>query len=371
VIGNPSAEEHAVQGTGAVQADRYAPVRLFLAGALRTSIALLVALGATVLTVHLAHGNVALALTSLWQGAFGNSYSVGTTLIKTIPLLLTGLGVGIAFRAQMFNIGGEGQFLVGGLLASCIALNIPETRHLSAPALLTLMMIGGCAAGALWAGICAVLKTTRGVPEVISTIMLNFVAAELLSFLVNGPMERLDHSQPATDALQDAATLPIIWSGTPLHAGLIIAIAAAVVVWILINRTVLGFAIDIVGSNPIAARTAGYSVGKTLICAMLWSGALCGLAGAVELSGVVGFIPEGYSPGYGYTAIAVALLGRLNVFGIVLSALLFGALSAGSENMERTAGIGHELGYVIQAVALIVLLAGQWDGWRHLVIRRR
>jgi general nucleoside transport system permease protein len=345
-------------------------VRQLLASSFRTFVALLVALAATIVTIRCAHGNVGLALTSLWQGAFGGSYAIGATLIKAIPLVLTGLGVGIAFRAQMFNIGGEGQFLVGGLLASFIALNLPFTRHLPAPILILLMMVGGATAGALWAGLAATLKITRRVPEVISTIMLNFVAVELLSFLVNGPMERLDHSQPATDALPDAASLPIIWSGTPLHAGLIIAVAAAVVVWILINRTVLGFSIDIVGANPVAARTAGYSVARTLLCAMLWSGALCGLAGAVELSGVVGFIPEGYSPGYGYTAIAVALLGRLNVVGIVLSALLFGALSAGSDNMERTAGIGHELGYVIQAVALLVLLASQWDGWRQVVMKR-
>jgi len=349
------------------------PARGWLFSALvtlaRTLVALLVALAATVVTIRLAHGDVRLALVSLWQGAFGGNYAIGTTLIKTIPLLLTGLGVAIAFRAQMFNIGGEGQFLVGGLLASFVALNIPATQHLTSPILITLMMLVGVLAGATWAGMAAVLKVSRGVPEVISTIMLNFVAVEVLSYLVNGPMERLDHSQPATDALPDSASLPILWSGTPLHAGLIIALAAAAIVWVMMNRTVLGFSIDIVGANPITARIAGYSVSRTIIVAMLWSGALCGLAGAVELSGVVGFIPEGYSPGYGYTAIAVALLGRLSVVGVVFSALLFGALSAGSDNMERTAGIGHELGYVIQAVALLVLLASQWNGWSRVVRR--
>ena len=369
MIGDPPAEKSASPSDA--EGASSSSVRSILSGAARTAIALLVALAATVLTIRLAHGNVELALTALWQGAFGGGYAIGTTLIKTIPLLLAGLGVALAFRAQMFNIGGEGQFLVGGLLASFIALNLPATRSLSPVPLISLMMLGGIAAGALWAGIAAVLKVTRRVPEVISTIMLNFVAAELLSFLVNGPMERLDRSQPATDALPDSASLPIIWTGTPLHAGLIIAIVAAVVVWVLINRTLLGFSIDIVGANPVAARLAGYSVPKTVLVTMLWSGGLCGLAGAIELSGVVGFIPEGYSPGYGYTAVAVALLGRLDVFGVVLAALLFGALSAGSDNMERTAGIGHELGYVIQAVALLVLLASQWDGWKQVVTRGR
>ena len=336
----------------------------------RAVAAVVVALLVTIATIRLAHGDVRLALTALWQGAFGGGYAIGTTLVKTIPLLLTGLGVGIAFRARMFNIGGEGQFQIGALAASFIALNVPATRNLPGAATIALMMIAGALGGGAWAAISGVLKTARRVPEVISTIMLNFVAMEILSYLVNGPMERLDHSQPATDALPDAATLPIVWSGTPLHAGMILAAIVAAIVWVMINRTVLGFAIDFVGANPIAARVAGYSVPRTLISAMLWSGALCGLAGAIELSGVVGFIPEGWSPGYGYTAIAVALLGRLSVPGIAVSALLFGALSAGADNMERTAGIGHELGYVIQAVILLVLLASQWEGWGG-VFRRR
>jgi simple sugar transport system permease protein len=232
------------------------------------------------------------------------------------------------------------------------------------------MLIGGAVAGALWAGLAAVLKVWRGVPEVISTIMLNYVATELMSYLVNGPMQRADHSQPATDMLPDSASLPIIWQGTPAHAGLIVALAACAVVWLLMNRTPTGFAIDAVGANPIAARVAGYSVPRTLVVAMLWSGGLCGLAGATMLSGYLGFIPEGYTPGYGFTAIAVALLGRLNVVGIVLAALLFGALTAGAGNMERSAGIGHELGQVIQAVILLVLLISQWDGWSKLLLRR-
>ncbi len=332
-------------------------------------IAVVIALGATVAIIYLTHGDVHLALSSLISGAFGSPYSIGNTLVKTTPLLLTGLGVAIAFRAQMFNIGGEGQFLVGGLLASYVAVNISATSHLAAPLLIPLMMLAGAVAGALWAGIAGWLKTARNVPEVISTIMLNFVAIELLSYLVNGPMQRADKSQPATDALGDNATLPIIWHGTSVHAGLILALVSAVVVWVLISRTVLGFAIDVVGDNPVAARLAGYSVPKTILSAMLWSGALCGLAGAVELSGVVGFLPEGYSPGYGYTAVAVALLGRLNVAGIALAALLFGALSAGGDNMERMAGIGHELGFVIQAVVLLVLLASQWDGWGKFAMK--
>jgi ABC-type uncharacterized transport system permease subunit len=200
--------------------------------------------------------------------------------------------------------------------------------------------------------------------------MLNYVATELMSYLVNGPMQRADHSQPATDSLPDAATLPIIWHNTPVHAGLIVAIVAALAVWLLLNRSVTGFAIDVVGANPVAAKVAGYSVPHTIVTAMLWSGALCGLAGATMLSGYLGFIPEGYTPGYGFTAIAVALLGGLNVIGVVFASILFGALTAGAGNMERSAGIGHELGQVIQAVILLVLLISQWNGWSKLLRKR-
>ncbi|HEX5322630.1 MAG TPA: hypothetical protein VFW40_02510, partial [Capsulimonadaceae bacterium] len=186
-----------------------------------------------------------------------------------------------------------------------------------------------------------------------------------LSYLVNGPMERPDHSQPATEPLGATATLPLFSQQSPLHAGFVIALVAALVIWLLFSATRTGFGVKVVGENPDAARLAGIPVERTLLVAMLWSGALCGLAGAAELSGVVGFIPEGYSPGYGYQAIAVALLGRLNPIGIVLSALFFGALLAGSENMERSAGIDHNVGYVIQAVSLLVLLGAQWVRWEQ------
>lgn len=334
-----------------------------LQGVARAALAIVVAAVVTTVVIALARGNISLAFLALWQGAFGSPYALGTTLVRATPLFLTGLGVAIAFKARMWNIGGEGQFLVGALLASFFAVNCPATRSLPASALLPAMMVAGCAAGAGWAFLAGWLKTARNVPEVISTIMLNFVAVELVSYLVNGPMERPDHSQPATEPIGNAATLPIIWQETPLHAGFALALAAAVVVGILMTATRAGFAVKVVGANADAARVAGIRVERTLLVAMLWSGALCGLAGAVELSGVVGFIPEGYSPGYGYQAIAVALLGRLEPAGVVLSALFFGALSAGSDNMERMAGIDHNVGYVIQAVSLLVLLGAQWVRW--------
>jgi simple sugar transport system permease protein len=225
--------------------------------------------------------------------------------------------------------------------------------------LLPVLLLGGAAAGALWGGLAGWMRVWRGVPEVISTIMLNFVAADLLSYVLHGALQQKGaDSLPGYAApLPPAATLPIIVAGTPLHAGFLVALAVLGLVVVLLERTPTGFAIRAVGANPDAARASGIRVERTQMLAMLWSGALCGLAGAVELSGVVGTLFGEYQSGYGFTAVAVALLGRLNPWGIVLSALFFGALTAGSQTMESQAGISHNLVYVIQAIALLVLLA--------------
>lgn len=332
---------------------------------IRTVAALITALALTILVIRLAHGDPVVALQALWSGAFGSVYAVGNTLNKVTPLLLTGLGVAIAFRAQLWNIGGEGQFLVGTVAAS--AIGAYGLKNLPAPLLIPLLLVGGAAAGAIWSGMAGWMRVKRGVPEVISTIMLNFVAAELISYLVGnyGPMQEADKSQPASEALSPNATLPIILNGTALHAGFLIALAAVVVVAIFLYATRAGFALRTVGANIDAARVAGIDVERTQIATMLWSGALCGLAGAVELSGLIGTVYQNYDPGYGFTAVAVALLGRLSPYGIVGSAVFFGALAAGSGSMERSAGISSVVVYVVQAVALLVLLAFQWIRWRR------
>jgi ABC-type uncharacterized transport system permease subunit len=350
----------------------------FASTCIRTIAAIALTAVIAVFLIKAIGGNVGLALSSLWDGAFGNAYKLGNTFVAATPLLLTGLGVSIAFRSRMWNIGGEGQFLVGCLASSAVAVNCPLTAHLPELSLLLVMLIVSGFAGAGWAAIAAVLKTGRDVPEVISTIMLNFVAIYLLSYLVTGPMERPDHAQPATAMLENNATLPLlsqmfpsVLAPSPLHFGFVIALVMIAVVYVLLNQTATGFVMKLVGANPDAARLAGVSVNRTFIVAMIWSGALCGLAGGIELSGRVGFIPLGYSPGYGYEAIAVALLGRLSPVGVFFTAVFIGALTVGCNNMERTAGIAHEMGLMIQAVALLALLSTQWSGWSAFSIRRR
>lgn len=331
----------------------------FLITAARVVAAAIVALLLIVLIILVVHGNARDAFEALISGAFGNDYAWANTINETIPLLLTGLGVAIAFRARMWNIGGQGQFVVGALAASYVAVTCPATRNLPAFALIPLMMLGGAAAGAGWAGIAAALKIVRNVPEVISTIMLNFIGLQLLSYLAAGPLARQDGSNlPYTELLGKSSTLPTPDSGplAHIHVGIYIAAGVVVLVWLLLERTALGFSIKSVGASAEAARLAGHPVEKTVAAAMFWSGGLCGLAGAIELSGLLGYLANDYKPDYGFTAVAVALLGRLSVPGIVLSALLFGALSVGSANMERDAHIAHQVGFVVQAVLLLTLL---------------
>ena len=305
--------------------------------------------------------HVGIALKALWQGAFGTPYDIGNTLNKTTPLILTGLGVAVAFRGRMWNIGGEGQFVLGAI-AAC-AVGAYRLQHLSPAVLIPLMLIVGAVAGGLWSTLAGLMRTKRNVPEVISTIMLNFVAFEVLSYLLHGPMQESTKAQPASETLPDAAALPVIVHGTTLHAGLWIALLAAVIVQIFLYQTRTGYALRVTGSNADAARAAGIDVDRILLTAMLWCGALCGLGGAVEYSGVLGTLYESYAPGYGFTAIAVALLGRLHPLGIIAAALFFGALTSGCGSMERVAGVSFALSYVIQAVTLLVLLGFQRVNW--------
>ena len=296
------------------------------------------------------------AVAALYSGAFGSPYDIGNTVNKTTPLLLTGLGVALAFRARLWNIGGEGQFLAGALAAS--ATGAYGLKHLPGGILVPLTLMSGFAAGAAWAAIPALLKVWRSVPEVISTIMFNFLALNLLSYLVHGPLQEASRAQPATEALPLAAQLPIIWPHTTMHQGIVVAIAAAFAVGVYLFATPGGFNLRFVGANPAAARFAGVNVRRTTFSVLLLSGALCGLAGSVELSGLVGTVYETYAPGYGFAAVAVALVGRLHPIGVMFAALFFGALAAGAGAMERC-GVSPAVSYVIQGLTLFVLLLFQ------------
>ncbi len=312
------------------------------------------------------------SLAALWTGAFGDAqsghwYAISETLVKTTPLLLTGLGVVVAWRAGMFSIGGEGQLMVGASAAALVARLLP---NLPGPLLTVLMLAAGVGMGAVWGGIAGWLRVRRNVQEVISTIMLNYIALYLLGWLLDGPLQerahRLAQSEPLPDAALFARILPPSLANgmvTRLHSGVLLALFVTVSVTVYLFRTSNGFALRVVGQNAEAARTARLPVDKLRIQAMLISGGLCGLAGVVEMLGVSGRLYANFSPGWGYTAIPVALLGGLSPGGTLLSALFFGALSAGSSNLSRFSGVSTVLIYIVQAAAALAIVGTR--AWRN------
>ena len=319
------------------------------------------------LVVRLAGASPVAVAKALWAGAVGSRYNVAETLIQTVPLLLTGLGVALSFRCRLFNIGAEGQFLVGAVAATWVGtMKLPAATHLVA------VLLAGAVAGALWSGVAGVLKLYRGVQEVLSTLLLNFVALQGVAWMVRGPLQEAALRYPQSDKIAVPARLLLLQPatadlpGTRLHAGVFLAALLVLVVWFYLSRTAGGFALRAVGAGAPAAEAAGIPVGRTTMTAFLLSGALSGLAGAVQIAGVTYFLADRYSPGYGYTAIAVALLANLSPVGLVPSALFFGALTAGATNLQG-AGVSSVFIQVMQAVTLFALLgyARARERWRN------
>jgi len=291
------------------------------------------------------------ALAALVAGAAGDRFALADTFVKTCPLVLTGLAVAIAFRSGVWNIGAEGQLLVGALAATAIANALGGRLPGGA---LAMTLAGGIAAGAVWAGIAAALRVRRNVSEVIATIMLNFVAARLVGFAVHGPLMESAARYPQSDPLPAAARLPML--GDTLHAGIAIAFALVPATWFVLHRTTLGLRWRATGDNAEAARIGGLHPDAATLSAMLASGGLAGLAGAIEVTGVTGRLFEQFSGGQGYTAIAVALLARLHPAGVAGAALFFGALAAGSGSMQRSAGVSAVFVAIVQATVIFGLL---------------
>ena len=308
------------------------------ASATTSLVAIILVMGCIAALLAASGLGVSAAFVALGRGAFGSWYAFGSgTLVRASPLILTGLAVAVAFRGGVFNIGAEGQFLIGAAAATAIAL---AGRSLSGFVLLPAVLCGGAVAGASWAGIAALLRQRFRVLEVISTIMLNFVAAYVVSYLVRGPLQEPTRVNPQTETIVAAARLPRLGAGTRLHVGFVIAVAACVIAWWMLRSTAAGFRLRVTGANPHAARSAGMiAVERVSTNAFLLSGALAGLAGAIEVAGVTYVLYEDISPGYGYTAIAVALLARLDAAGIIGTGIVFGALEAGATAMQRDAGV--------------------------------
>jgi simple sugar transport system permease protein len=303
---------------------------------------------------------VGAGLHALWFGSVGTWYAfTSSTLVRAIPLMLTGGAVAVAFRAGVFNIGAEGQLLAGAAAATAIALSVP--LH-GAPAGLTIVvaLLAAAAAGAAWAGVAAILRVRFGVLEVIGTIMLNFVALHAVSYLVRGPLQEPTRIYPQSTTIADALHLPRVPGAGRLHVGLFLAVLLTVGAGWIIRRTAAGFRLIAVGESPAAAASAGrIDVRAVTTRAFMASGALAGLAGGVELTGITFALYENISPGYGYTAIAVALLARLDPWRVLLTSVLFGALEAGAGAMQRDAGVPSSLVSVIEALLILAIIAAQ------------
>ena len=321
--------------------------------------ALALAFGLAVLAAGLqaAGYDAGAALTAMWRGAAGSWYALtSATLVRAIPLILVGLGIAVAFRAGAFNIGAEGQFYAGAIAATWVGLHVAGWPP---PAAIALVLATATLAGAAWVVVPVWLKLRFDVLEVISTLLLSFVAESLVSLMVQGPLQEAQHIYPQSDPIAAAARLPLL-PGTRLHAGLALAVVAAVALWYLFGRTLWGFRLKAVGAGPRAAEISGrIDARRTAAVALLGSGALAGLAGGVEVSGVSYALFQNLSPGYGFTAIAVALLARLHPLGVLATGLLFGALEAGAGAMQRDADVPAVAVYVVEAVVIIVVLLAE------------
>ena len=319
--------------------------------------ALLAGLIVLALGLELAGYDSGAALGALWSGAFGSWYALtSATLVRAVPLILIGLGLALAFRGGAFNIGAEGQFYAGAIAATWIGLSV---GHLPSPLAVAAVLSGAVLAGALWVAIPVLLRVRYGVLEVISTLLLNFVAEALTSLLVQGPLQESQHIYPQSDPIAESARLPLL-AGTRLHAGFALALAGALLLHWVFSRTLWGFRLRAVGLGPRAAEIAGRIDSRWITAlALALSGAIAGLAGGVEVSGVSYALFQNLSPGYGFTGIAVALLGRLHPFGVVLAGLLFGALEAGAGAMQREADVPAVAVYLVEAVVIIVVLLAE------------
>ncbi len=319
-------------------------------------LAILVAVGISSFLIMAAGTGVWDAYKALIQGAIGSRRSILESLVQATPLILTGLAAAVAFRAKIWNIGGEGQFFAGAMGAWWIADAVGNTlpRFLMLP----LIVLFGAIAGAFWGGIAGFLRARYGTNEIIVTVMMNFIILLILSWLLGGPWRSPDTFYFQTEKMPESSWLPRFLADSRLHWGFGIAIIAAIAVYILIWKTPLGFEIRGLGINAVAARFKGISVARTIIVVMLISGALAGIAGAGEVGGIHHRLQLDISIGYGFTGIIIALIGRLHPAGVVAAAIAFGALINGATFMQITTGTPSALVDVIQGLVLITVLIG-------------
>ena len=341
------------------------PVKRLLRSALDAMlIPILAILTAVVLggiIIALVRGNPLLAYYGLISGSFGSAKALSETAVWATPYIFGGLAVALAFKGGLFNIGAEGQLALGATFSALIGYALPLWLGVDIPAIihLPLAIIVGMAAGMLWAAIVGFLKAYTGGHEVINSIMMNYIALNTISFLLNGPMKDRNPNNviARTPLIADGARMPAIFDGLRIHWGFVFALLVAYLVWWMLNKTTLGFEIRTVGANPDAAKYAGINVKRTIILTMALSGMLAGLAGAIEVTGLNYRHELGFSIGYGFDAIAIALLGRSHPLGVVLASILFAAMRNGATRMQFLTQMPVDLISMLQALILLFVAA--------------
>ncbi len=345
---------HAVGPLPAIAPPQAAPLLAVRSHPLaRAGLSVVLALGITALLIALAGRNPWVAYQSLFLGAFGSWDRVVVGLNKSTPYLLCAVGVALCFRGRVINIGAEGQIAIGGVAASAVALFV---SGLPAWLLLPLALLAGALGGAAWAGIAALIHVRRGVHEVLVTLLLNFVALLLVAEVLHGRMGEEGAGFPQSPLFDPTAWLPKLVPGTELHAGIVLAVLMALLMHGVLWRTTLGFRWRLLGASHAAARYAGVSPAVGIFGLMGTAGALAGLAGGIECLGVHYRLIEGFSAGFGFNSVAIALMGALNPLFVLPAALFFGFLETGALAMQRQVGVPSSLVLVIQGLAMVFVV---------------
>lgn len=288
--------------------------------------------------------------------SFGTARGFFEVVVRAIPLTLAGLGIAVAFRANVWNIGADGQLMIGAITGFLYVHSLPGTPGWL---MLPLFILCGAIGGAIWGAIAGWLRARYNASEIIVTIMLNYVALHMLGYVIRGPLQGSVQNYPRSEDIPDSAIYDVIVEGTRVHAGVFVALAATGLVYLILRHSSFGFQIRSIGINPDASRYGGVHVGWTIFLTMALSGALAGLAGVGEIAALHHRLHDDFAPGFGIAAIAVALMARLNPLAIPLTALLFGALHVGSGALQRNLGIPFPIVFLIESIVIIAfLLAG-------------
>lgn len=296
------------------------------------------------------------AYSYLFKGAFGSKAALATTFVKTTPLIFTGLAATFAYRCGVFNLGAEGQFIMGSIASITVATMLPKAAVLPVPVVLIISMIAGIVFGGIWGALPGLLKVWRGLNELIVTILLNYVATLFMSYLVNGPM--MEGNIPQTAAVQDQLKIPLLSNTMRIHYGFFVSLLVALIIYYFLFHTSKGLKLRSVGLNEIASKVYGINAKRFVLISFIVSGAIAGLGGSIEVHGYSYRLMPGYGKGFGFDGVAIALIGQLNPIGTVIAACFYAALRTGANMMQVASGIPTSVVAIVQALVIIFVIAG-------------